>query len=112
MNFQEALAAATEEVKSLHSAHQLFMNTLGHHRNYVNTLIDLVVVTYLRHLTPMEKLWVLEPNVAVQYSRPYFSRPNLKEKIAVWLCETNSLLLLLPSKRSGLITLSAHPFSM
>ena len=27
----------------------------------------------------MEKLWVLEPNVAVQYSRPYFSLSKRKK---------------------------------
>ena len=80
MNFQEALAEATKEVKSLHNAHQLFMIMHGHQRNYVNTSIDLLIVTYWRFLTPTEKLWVLEPNVAVQYSRPYFSRPNVKRK--------------------------------
>ena len=32
--------------------------------------------------------WIEGPNIAVQHSRPYFSRPNVKEKIAVWLRET------------------------
>ena len=30
------------------------------------------------------------PNIAVQYFRPYFSHPNVREKIAVWLGETTS----------------------
>ena len=80
MSFQEALAEATEVVKNLHNAHQLFMNARGHWRNYVNTSIDLIVVTYLRYLTPTEKLWMLEPNVAVQYSRPYFFPFKCKRK--------------------------------
>ena len=34
----------------------------------------------------------MEPNIADhdQYSRPYFSCPNVKEKIAVWLRETKA----------------------
>ena len=33
----------------------------------------------------------MEPNIAVQYSRPYFSCLNVQEKIAVWLCEIGGL---------------------
>ena len=71
MNFQEALAEATKEVKSIHNAHQLFMIMRSHWRNYFNTSIDLVV-NYLRYLTPTEKLWVLERNVAVQVFQTLF----------------------------------------
>ena len=48
----------------------------------------MIVITYL---TPQQNRGSVEPKVAVQYSRPYFSRPNVKEKIAVWLRETSRL---------------------
>ena len=50
----------------------------------------MIVITYL---TPQQNRGLVEPKVAVRYSRPYFSRPNVKEKIAVWLHETNSYIV-------------------
>ena len=50
-------------------------NSLIAWSSYVNTSID------GHHLLiPMEESWVLEPKVAVQYTRPYFSCPNKKRK--------------------------------
>ena len=37
----------------------------------------MIVITYL---TPQQNCGSVEPKVAVQYSRPFFSRPNIKEK--------------------------------
>ena len=55
-------------------------------RKYVNTsIVD--VITYHLFNTPANS-WIVGPNIAVQYSRPYFSCPNVKEKIAVWLHKT------------------------
>ena len=41
-------------------------------------------------LTPTENQGLLEPKVSVQYSRPYFSHPKVKRRIAVRLRETKS----------------------
>ena len=37
----------------------------------------MIVITYL---TPQQNRGSVEPKVAVQYSRPFFSCPNIKEK--------------------------------